>query len=77
MCQDFGWDRDSFEMQEEREEFKSAMVRQFNDLYGTDENDLSSWQALCHILRIVPAPTSVYMCRRVSIFHIFIYNGVG
>jgi len=42
MRDDFEWDSDDYEMQQARWKFKSAMVQQFNDLYGTDEEDLNS-----------------------------------
>ncbi|OQU93956.1 hypothetical protein CLAIMM_00389 [Cladophialophora immunda] len=44
MCDDFEWDKDHDERREARERFKSAMVLQFNKLYGTDEEDLNAWQ---------------------------------
>lgn len=43
MCDDFEWDSDDYEMWEARWKFKSAMAKQFNDPYGTDEEDLNSW----------------------------------
>lgn len=67
MCDDFEWDSDDYEMREARRNFKSAMVQQFNDLYGTDEEDLNSWQNLCHILNIEPVPEGLKQCREVSI----------
>jgi len=42
MRDDFEWDSNDYEMQQARRKFKSAMVQQFNDLYGTDEEDLNS-----------------------------------
>ena len=47
--------------------FKSAMVQQFNDLYGTDEEDLNSWQNLCHILNIELVPEGLKECHKVNI----------
>ena len=67
MCDDFEWDSDDYEMREARRKFKSAMVQQFNVLYGTDEEDLNSWQKLCHILNIKPVPKGLKECREVSI----------
>ena len=54
-------------MREARRKFKSAMVQQFNDLYGTDEEDLNSQQNLCHILNIKPVPDRLKECREVDI----------
>lgn len=47
MCDEFGWDSDDYEMRKARRRFKSAMVQEFNFLYGTDKGDLASWQKLC------------------------------
>jgi hypothetical protein len=66
MCDDFKWDNDDYEMREARRKFKSAMVQQFNDLYGTHE-DLSSWKNLCRVLKIEPVPEGLIECRKVSI----------
>ena len=68
MCDDFEWDSDDYEMREARRNFKSAMVQQFNDLYGTDEEDLNSSQNLCHILNIEPVPEGLKQCRNVSTY---------
>ena len=71
MCDDFEWDSDDYEMRAARREFKSAMVQQFNSLYGTDEDDLNSWQNLCHVLNIEPAPDRLKECREegIAAFH--------
>lgn len=65
MCDDYEWDSDDYEFRNARRNFKSAMVQQFNSLYGTDENDLSSWQNLCRILGIQPVPERLKDCRKV------------
>jgi hypothetical protein len=76
MCDDFEWDSDDYEMRAARRKFKSAMAQQFNDLHGTDEEDLNSWQNLCHILNIEPAPEGLKGCREVSICRVpFIMAG--
>jgi hypothetical protein len=64
MCYFFEWDRDDAE--DAREDFKAAMVKQFNDIYGTDPDNLESWQKLCHVLNIEPIPTHLAACREVS-----------
>ncbi len=68
MCDEFGWNSDDYEMRKARRNFKSAMVQQFNDLYGTDEEDLTAWQKLCHILNIDPVPEGLKKCREVRIW---------
>ena len=47
-------------------EFKAAMTLQFNDLYGTDANDIACWWALCNVLDIRPPPDTLYECTKVS-----------
>ncbi|KAG2354028.1 hypothetical protein BDR07DRAFT_1454263 [Suillus spraguei] len=65
MCDEFGWDKDK--KNKEREEahcnFKDALVQQFNDIYGTDVNDLTSWRTLCQIVRVSPIPDTLESCR--------------
>ncbi|KAF8079346.1 hypothetical protein FPV67DRAFT_1444489 [Lyophyllum atratum] len=61
MVDDLGWDDE--EKDEEREAFKDALVQAFNSTYGTDENDLESWQSLCLVLNIVPIPEELRSCR--------------
>jgi hypothetical protein len=81
MCDEFEWDSDDYDMREARRTFKSAMVQQFNDLYGTDEEDLTSWQKLCHVLNIKPVPEELKKCREVRVCFtlldmIILLNGV-
>jgi hypothetical protein len=68
MCDDFDWDSDDYEMREARRKFKAAMVQEFNALYGTDMDDLSSWQKLCHVLNIQPVPDQLKECRQVRVY---------
>ncbi|RMZ89912.1 hypothetical protein DV736_g2849, partial [Chaetothyriales sp. CBS 134916] len=65
MCGEFDWTSDDYEMRVARREFKSAMVEQFNAVYGTSEEDLSAWENICRILNIDPPPTSLKGCRAV------------
>ncbi|KAH8800384.1 hypothetical protein F5884DRAFT_825056 [Xylogone sp. PMI_703] len=65
MCDRFRWRYESDERRDARDLFREAIVEQFNSLYGTDVNDLGSWQNLCHILNIVPVPDSLKYCREV------------
>ncbi|KAG6830505.1 hypothetical protein H0H92_000346 [Tricholoma furcatifolium] len=58
----FDWSKD--EKNEERSRFKDALVKAFNDTYGTDENSLELWQDLCRILRINPLPEGLHACQR-------------
>ncbi|KAG9311185.1 hypothetical protein JVU11DRAFT_8258 [Chiua virens] len=65
LCDEFGWDRDDVDRADAHEEFKDALVKQFNEVYGTDEDDLGDWQNLCLILQIDPAPDDLDGCREV------------
>ena len=46
------------ETREARDKLRSAMVLDFNDVFGEDENDLESWQRLCRMLQ-VPIPDTI------------------
>jgi hypothetical protein len=61
MCR--GWGKD--DRDEAREGFKDALVQEFNKMYGTDVNDLGSWQGLCRVLGIAPVPDKLNECREV------------
>lgn len=66
MCDYFNWDRDDFDRQNAHDEFKTALVHQFNSIYGTDVNDVESWRKLCLALDIVPLPNGLEQSRKVS-----------
>ena len=68
MCRYFGWNKEDEEQQEAREELKDAMVQQFNEFYGTDIEDINSWQILCGVLGISPIPQELKACRKVRSF---------
>ncbi|KAM0489513.1 hypothetical protein ACHAP8_012499, partial [Fusarium lateritium] len=63
MCRFFGWNKDDEELKDAKGEFKVAMVKQFNDIYGKDPKNLQLWQKLCHVLNIEPVPTRLAECR--------------
>ncbi|GLB43743.1 hypothetical protein LshimejAT787_1402550 [Lyophyllum shimeji] len=44
-------------------EFKVALVKEFNCIYGTDESDIESWQMLCRVIGITPLPEGLKACR--------------
>ncbi|KAF8183069.1 hypothetical protein K438DRAFT_1490182, partial [Mycena galopus ATCC 62051] len=43
--------------------FHLAMVRTFNDLFGTDVNSLKNWQSFCTVLDISPVPLTLKACQ--------------
>lgn len=68
MCDFFGWGRDDPDRKDAHEEFRTAMVQEFNSLYGKDIDDLSAWQNLCKTVRILPVPDDIDTCRKVGLF---------
>jgi len=60
-----GWDREDEERLVAKQGFQDALTMQFNDLYGTDENDLTNWQTLCARLGMDPVPETLNACREV------------
>lgn len=67
MCDHFHWRRNSQEKQVAREALHTAMVLQFNDVYGTDPNDLGSWQTLCQVIGMSPPRATLSSCRSVRV----------
>ncbi|KAG2158682.1 uncharacterized protein EDB93DRAFT_1245913 [Suillus bovinus] len=63
MCDQFCWDREDEEREQAHSDFKDALVKQFNEIYGTDVNDLTSWRNLCQIVRVSPIPDTLDLCR--------------
>jgi len=47
-----------------RQDFREALVLEFNHIYGTNANNLPSWQKLCQNLRIEPIPKTLGDCRK-------------
>ncbi|KAF7424607.1 hypothetical protein PC9H_009915 [Pleurotus ostreatus] len=45
------------------QDFKDAMVKEFNDIYGTDESNIDSWRKICIVLDIDPLPDTVQEAR--------------
>ena len=65
MCDFFDWDRDDPDRQDAHDDFKTALVQQFNSLYGTEVDSLESWQGLSVALDIVPLPDNVSEAKKV------------
>lgn len=54
--------------------FGAAMVKEFNNRYGTNEKDLESWRNLCRVFGIGEdeIPKSITKCKKVLFFlHIY------
>ncbi|KAN0082970.1 hypothetical protein V8E55_008765 [Tylopilus felleus] len=63
LCDELDWDSGDPEREDAHREFKNTLVKQFNEIYGTDEDDLGEWQNLCHIVDIDPIPDDLESCR--------------
>jgi hypothetical protein len=63
LCKEYGWEK---KFEDARRKFNLAMKKEFDALYGSDEEDIKNWYKLCHVLRIDPAPDTLKECRKVS-----------
>ena len=63
LCKEYGWEK---KFEDARRKFNLAMKKEFDALYGSDEEDINNWYKLCHVLRIDPAPNTLKECRKVS-----------
>lgn len=48
-----------------KEDLRDAMVERFNEIYGTDENDLEAWKKLCRHVHVDPIPDTLDECKKV------------
>ncbi|KAN0082971.1 hypothetical protein V8E55_008766 [Tylopilus felleus] len=71
LCDELGWDKEDSSRKEAHQNFKDALVQQFNVFYGTDVNDLKSWQNLCYVVRIDPIPEDLHACRE-AVYYTFV-----
>ena len=65
----FGWDRGDPDGENAWEEYRSALVEEFNRWYGRGENDLGAWQGLCRAVGVSPLPQTPGKCRHVCVYH--------
>ncbi|KAI0089526.1 hypothetical protein BDY19DRAFT_108811 [Irpex rosettiformis] len=56
------WTKDEYK--EEKKALQTALVLQFNDIYGENETDIEAWQELCIAMDIDPMPETVKECKR-------------
>ena len=66
LCDTYDWERGDAERDAARKAFQYAMKMEFDDLYGSDEKDINNWHKLCYVLKIDPAPNTLWKCRSVS-----------
>ncbi|KAI0293598.1 hypothetical protein BC826DRAFT_910617 [Russula brevipes] len=67
LCKEYEWERGDPEREAARDDFNFAIKREFDDLYGSDENDVDNWQKLCRVLKIDPVPDTLGGCRAVVV----------
>lgn len=48
-----------------RQQYKTALIQQFNLNYGTDVDALESWHLLCTYIGISPLPDTLEACKKV------------
>ncbi|KDQ18857.1 hypothetical protein BOTBODRAFT_28344 [Botryobasidium botryosum FD-172 SS1] len=65
LCDHYRWDKENPKRKKARERLAVAMAKQFNDIYGTDVNDVNSWRKLCQVLAIDPIPEGLKACRKI------------
>lgn len=66
MCDFFDWDRHDPDRKVAHDDFKTALVHQFNSLYGTEVDDIESWRGLSRALDITPLPRDLGIAKDVS-----------
>ena len=71
MCSVLGMDpenREDYSVRLSRRNLNTALVRQFNNIYGEDAADLAEWQNLCRKVNIA-VPTTLHECQEVRTSH--------
>ncbi|KAI0040137.1 hypothetical protein FA95DRAFT_1566638 [Auriscalpium vulgare] len=58
-----GWVRGSHQSRQAYNDYKDALTKEFEAIYGTDANDIHSWLLLCEVLEIRPPPEGLFACR--------------
>lgn len=66
LCKVSGWAGNSPARTAARQDFKDALVQEFNFLFGISGDDIAAWHKLCKAIKIDPAPDSVDECRKVG-----------
>ncbi|EUC58201.1 autophagic vacuole formation-like protein, partial [Rhizoctonia solani AG-3 Rhs1AP] len=58
------WDKKTWESSGALTGLRRALVLQFNLTYGTDQNDLASWQNLCRAMKVTNIPDTLSACKK-------------
>ncbi|KAL3462795.1 hypothetical protein BJX64DRAFT_288006 [Aspergillus heterothallicus] len=59
MFGEFNWERDDPRRDEAWENFRIAVIQAFNSTFGSDAEDLATWQRICRCLEIAPIPNQL------------------
>lgn len=70
MCDFFDWGKNSrdeypAERLQAQDDFRRAMVENFNDHFGTDVDDQQAWEHMCVVLGIEPLPQTMQAMKAV------------
>ncbi|KAL2827981.1 hypothetical protein BDW59DRAFT_159939 [Aspergillus cavernicola] len=64
MYDTFNWRRENPEREEAWKKFRVAVIETFNSIFGSDAEDLASWQRICRSLGITPIPQGLSEARK-------------
>jgi len=67
LCDSYNWSRNDKQRLDAVEGFGNALSQSFNHTYGTEVNDIRSWQTICAVIEIDPIPNNLEECQDVSI----------
>jgi hypothetical protein len=66
MCDAVGLNSDNMKRKEARSAFNDALSQAFNHTYGTEVDNLESWQILCRVVQMDEIPDNLKECQEVS-----------
>lgn len=65
LCKHYGWEYGDSKKDKAEREFKSALIAEFEAIYGKDPKSLESWKRLARSIGIHPIPDGIKECRKV------------
>ena len=63
LCREKQWSPG--EREDAKNALRDAMVQRFNEIYGTNEEDLDAWKKLCRDVHVDPIPNTLAECQKV------------
>jgi hypothetical protein len=60
LCETSRWDKVT--RREVREDFHRALVEEFDEIYGINQDNVATWHGLFRVLGISPAPQDLQEC---------------